>query len=112
MVDFNNNEQQNEKRDLGSAPGSGKPSRLLVVLAAADYGIYWILVFCFPEIMLAVSFLLVFLVLYLRRNPVLIAECLENLNLDSPGAEWIGRWLSSWVVTVILGCAFSLILVI
>ena len=112
MIDFNNNEQQKKKRDLIPSPDSGKPSRLLVVLAAADYGLYWILVFCFPGIMIAVSFLLVFLVLYLRKNPGLIAECLENLNLASPGAEWIGRWLSSWVVTVILGCAFSLILVI
>ena len=111
MIDFNNNRQQKENRDPVQSPESRKPSRLLVALAAVDYCIYWVLVFYFPTVMFAVSFLLLFLVLYLRRNPGLIAECLDNLNFKPPGVEWIRKWLSSWVVTVILGCAFSLALI-
>ena len=111
MIEGNNNERQKEQLSPAPGPDKGKPSRLLVVLAAADYLGYWILVFYFPRIMIAVSFLLVFFVLYLMRKPGQVAECLENLELTPPRAEWIRRWLSSWVVTVVLGCAFSLALI-
>lgn len=111
MIAGDNNERQKEQSGPAPGPDKGKLSRLLVVLAAADYLVYWILVFYFPRIMIAVSFLLAFFVLYLRRNPDQVAECLDNLKLTPPKAEWIRRWLSSWVVTVVLGCAFSLALI-
>ncbi|MBN2288093.1 MAG: hypothetical protein JXQ83_02095 [Candidatus Glassbacteria bacterium] len=91
-----------------AGPGSKRPGLLLAVLAAADYLLYWVLVFYFPGTMIPVSACLGFFVFYLRKNPGLVYEGLDNLGLAPPGAEWIARWLDSWVATLCLGVAFAL----
>jgi len=111
MIPDDNHQRQTEQPQPEPHPEKRKPSRLLVVLAALDYLLYWVLVFYFPRIMIAATLPLVIFVLYLRKTPGLVFECLQNLNLTPPAAEWILRWLSAWVVTVLLGCAFAIILV-
>jgi hypothetical protein len=111
MIAGNDRQKKPEGQETGDGSGEGKPGLLLVVLAFADFILYWVLVCYFPGVMLVLNIPLGVFVLYLRRNPGLILDSLDNLNFSSPGAEWIGKWLSAWVLTLTLGCAFSLYLI-